>query len=470
MNVSMARGHARRLLCLLVVGMSLLGTGFCRAAEQLPWPQKPNIIFILADDLGYGDLGCYGQKRVRTPNLDKMAKEGLRYTSFYSGSTVCAPSRCSLMTGMHMGNARIRGNGGGPLKAEDRTVAEVLKGAGYSTAMIGKWGLGGATTTGAPDRKGFDEYFGYLGQVHAHDSTPDWLWNNGKKETLTSGTYSNDLFTSLSLDYIRAHKDKPFFLYLTYTIPHANNELGKETGNGMEVPSDVPYSGEKWPQVEKNFAAMITRMDGDIGRVMALVDDLGLGGKTVVFFTSDNGPHKEGGHDPDYFSSRGPLRGIKRDLYDGGIRVPMIVKPAGPLAAGTVIDEPYAFWDFLPTAAVLAGVQSPAGIDGIAMLPAGGEAKPPRHDYLYWEFFERGFQQAVRVGNWKAVSLKQGAPLELYDIAKDPGEQNNVAAAQPDVVKRCQTILRTARTDVPEWPTTPVDKGTSKSKAKPEEE
>jgi arylsulfatase A-like enzyme len=420
--------------------------------------RKPNIIFILADDLAYADLGCYGQKQILTPNLVAMAREGIRFTQFYAGSTVCAPSRCCLMLGRHTGHAIIRGNALVPLRPEDVTVAEVLKKAGYATGQFGKWGLGEPDTTGIPNRKGFDEYFGYLNQTHAHDSYPQYLWRNQEKVQIPAnadgrkGAYSNDLFTQEALKFVRRNKDKPFFLYLTYTIPHANNELGAKTGNGMEVPSDQPYTDKPWPQVEKNFAATITRMDTDIGKLMSLLKELGIDQDTAVLFSSDNGPHKEGGHDPKFFFSSGPLRGTKRDLYEGGIRVPMLVRWPGKVQAGTVSDQVWAFWDFLPTAAEIVGTEPPPGLDGISMLPAllGQPQKP--HEFLYWEFHEGGSKQAVRMGDWKAVRLAPAAPLALYDLKTDVGEGRNVAGEHPDVVARIEDYLKTARTESTRWP------------------
>jgi arylsulfatase A-like enzyme len=426
--------------------------------------RKPNIIFILADDLGYGDLGCYGQKKVRTPNIDALAADGMRFTQVYSGSTVCAPSRCALMTGLHTGHCQVRGNARVPLRPEDRTVAEVLKAAGYTTAIIGKWGLGEPDTTGIPTRKGFNYWFGYLNQRHAHNSWPTYLWRNEGKVPLKNVVphedpfgagvasekkeFSNDLFTIEALAFVERSKDKPFFLYLTYTIPHANNEAGKD---GMEVPSDEPYSAENWPQVEKNFAAAITRMDTDIGKLLAMLKRLGIDENTVVFFSSDNGSTREGGHDPTFFRSGGPLRGIKRDLYDGGIRVPMIVRRPGRVKAGSVSDQVWAFWDFLPTAAEIAGAKPPAGIDGLSMLPAIEGRPQAGHEYLYWEFHEGGFSQAVRMGDWKGVRRAAGA-TELYNLRDDLGETKDVAAGHPDVVKRIEEIFRTARTDSPDFP------------------
>jgi arylsulfatase A-like enzyme len=427
-----------------------------RKAEKISAARRPNIIFILGDDLGYGDLGCYGQKTIKTPNIDNLAAEGVRFTDCYAGSTVCAPSRCALMTGYHTGHCHIRGNALVPLRPEDTTVAEILKKAGYATGIFGKWGLGEPDTTGIPNKKGFDVWFGYLNQAHAHNYYPDYLWDNEKKFPLDGKTYSHDLFTARALDFVKRHKSKPFFLYLAYTIPHANNELGNKTGNGMEVPSLEPYANESWPATEKGRAAMITRMDTDIGKLMALLKKLGLDENTIVFFSSDNGPHKEGGSSPDFFDSNGPLRGIKRDLYDGGIRDPMIVRWPGKVAPNTASSQVWAFWDFPPTAAEIAGAQAPAGIDGISMLPAILGKPQKNHECLYWEFHEGGFKQAIRMGDWKAVRLDPKLPIELYDLKSDIGEQNNVADKHPDVVAKIEAILKTARTDSAEFPIRPA--------------
>lgn len=427
-----------------------------REVITTPWRQehadRPNIIFILADDLGYGDVGCYGQKDILTPNLDRMAAEGVRFTQCYSGSTVCAPSRCSLMTGYHTGHALIRGNKGLALRHQDTTVAEMLKKGGYSTALIGKWGLGNADTDGAPCKKGFDYFFGYMNQTLAHNYYPHTLWRNDKQVELKPGTYSHDLFTQEALQWVRQQKDKPFFLYLAYTIPHANNEKTCETGNGMEVPSDKPYSTRPWPQPERNKAAMITRMDSDIGRLQKLLKDQGIDKNTIVFFASDNGPHREGGGDPEFFHSSGPLRGMKRDQYEGGIRVPMIVRWPGKIAPGRTSDQMWAFWDFFPTAADLAGQKAPKGLDGISMVPAilGKPQKQP--PYLYWEFHERGFQQAARKGNWKAVRLGPDKPVELYDLGNDVSESRNIASEHPDIVKEMTGILDHAWTPSSDFP------------------
>jgi len=312
----------------LVAGAGTLTA--CRTRGKGMGRRKPNIIFILADDLGYGDLGCYGQTVIQTPALDRMAREGIRFTQCYAGSTVCAPSRCCLMTGLHTGHAHVRGNALVPLRPEDRTVAEVLKDAGYATALIGKWGLGEPESTGVPNRKGFDYFFGYLNQGRAHNYYPEFLWRNEEEFPLQGNVevqprvsservqYSHDLFVSEALQYVEEHQSEPFFLYLALTIPHANNEGGRATGDGMEVPDYGAYKDKDWPNPQKGHAAMISRMDRDVGRLLDTLKALGIDEDTVVFFTSDNGPHKEGGADPEFFKSSGPLRGIKRDLYEGG--------------------------------------------------------------------------------------------------------------------------------------------------------
>jgi arylsulfatase A-like enzyme len=432
-----------------------------------PVQHPPNIIFILADDLGYGDLGCYGQKKIRTPNLDRMAAEGMRFTQCYAGSTVCAPSRCSLMTGLHTGHARIRGNDAHPLQPEDVTVASVLKKAGYHTGLSGKWGLGLQETTGTPGRHGFDEFVGFLSQTHAHQYYPTNIWRRspdvGEREYIwplhentnrQRRVYVHDLFTGAATNFVRVNRNFPFFLFLSYTIPHANNELGRESGNGMEVPSADPYADEHWPQPEKNKAAMITRMDRDIGKLLGFLKAWKLDTNTVVFFTSDNGPHKEGGVDPAFFDSSGPLRGIKRDLTEGGIRVPMIVRWPGRVPAGVVSDFPWAFWDFLPTAAEIAGATNhvPPNLDGRSVLPVllGGKAEPP--EFLYWEFHERGSKQAARGGDWKAIRPDVGAPLQLFNLRDDPRETNDMARARADVVARFENYLKTARREHEKWP------------------
>ncbi len=416
-------------------------------ASEEQW--KPNIIFIMADDLGYGDLGCYGQKVIQTPNLDQMASEGMRFTDCYAGSTVCAPSRCCLMTGYHTGHAIIRGNGGIPLLPENVTVAEILKNAGYTTGIIGKWGLGEAESTGIPNRQGFDYWFGYLNQRRAHNYWPDYVWKNEERFFFKRWTYTHDAFTKEAVNFIEENQNNPFFLYLPYTIPHAFNEGGNQ---GMQVPNDAPYSKEPWPQQSKNHAAMITRMDKDIGKIFELLNKLNLDENTIVFFTSDNGPHREGGADPHFFDSNGLMRGIKRDLYEGGICVPMIVRWPGRIKANTVNDHPWAFWDFLPTAAELAGTQSPVDIDGISVLPTLLGKTQKGHDYFYWEFHERGFHQAVRMGEWKGVRNQLDHPIELYNLKKDRSETKNIAEVHPDIVTKIEEIMKSARNESEHWP------------------
>ncbi len=453
-----------------VLHVLVLGASAClwlpggAAARGAGPPRRPNIVFILADDLGYGDLGCYGQRRIRTPNLDRMAADGLRFTQAYAGSTVCAPSRCALMTGRHTGHATVRGNSLVPLTPADVTVARLLHDAGYATGLVGKWGLGEPGTSGIPNRQGFDFFFGYLNQVHAHNSYPDYLWRNEERVPLAGNVvhrgvavrraqYAPDLFAREAVAFVERNRDRPFFLYLATTIPHANNERGKAEGNGMEVPDDAPYSAEPWPPAERNYAAMITRLDAQVGRLLGRLRELGLDENTVVFFSSDNGPHRDGGAEPRFFRSAGPLRGHKRDLSEGGIRVPLLVRWPGTVRPGTVSDHITAFWDFVPTAAELAGVKPPAGVDGVSIVPTlRGEPRAPGHDFRYGEFHERGFQQAVRAGDWKAVRLGPHRPLELYELRTDVGERKNVAARHPEVVERIEHYLEHARTESPHWP------------------
>lgn len=428
---------------------------------------RPNIILILADDLGYGDVGCYGQRKIRTPHIDRMAAEGVRFTQFYAGSTVCAPSRCVLMTGLHVGHCYIRGNGKLNLRPQDVTVAEVLQQAGYATGMFGKWGLGHEASTGLPTRQGFDEFFGYLDQHHAHNYYPSFLIRGEQRVPLDNVVpnegefgqgvasrkvqYSHDLIAEAALAFIDAHKHEPFFLYVPFTLPHANNEAGKQ---GMEVPDWGEYADLDWPAPQKAAAAMISRLDRDVGRILARLKGHGIDQRTIVFFSSDNGPHGEGGHDPDFFDSNGPLRGMKRDLYEGGIRVPMIVRWPGRAPAGTVSEFIGSFADFLPTAAAIAGIDPPASLDGVSFLPAilGQNEGQRQHDYLYWEFYERGSAQAIRMGRWKAVAQPLGGEkLELYDLASDLGETTDVAAEHPDVATRARLLLREAHVPSPDW-------------------
>jgi arylsulfatase A-like enzyme len=466
----------RRLLFAGLLAAVLLDLVCVRVAAQpkeAPAPKTPNIIFILADDLGYGDLGCYGQKKIQTPNLDRLAAEGMRFTQCYSGSTVCAPSRAALMCGQHTGHGLIRGNRGLALRREDTTVAEVLKSAGYLTACFGKWGLGLEGSTGVPQSKGFNHWLGFLNQTHAHDYYPDYVYRfdpnplnpvDGRMPLAMNaggrkGLYVPDLFTKAATNFVRIHypqfdnKYRPFFLYLAYTTPHANNELNKATKNGMQVPDDAPYAKENWPQPEKNKAAMITRLDADVGKLLEGLKKWKMDDHTVIFFSSDNGPHKEGGNDPGFFNSSGPLRGIKRDLYEGGIRVPMMVRWPGRIRPGVVSDQPWAFWDFLPTAAEIANAEPPEDIDGISMLPTLlGRKQTNQHEFFYWEFHEQGTKQAVRMGDWKGVRLGVDQPLELYNLKEDVGEKTNIAEKHPEIVAKIAAYLKTARTESERWP------------------
>ena len=445
------------------------------AAQRAP---RPNILLIQADDLGYGDLTAYGQARFETPSLTRLAREGIRFSQYYSGSTVCAPSRAALMTGMHTGHGWVRGNGGAargdvPLRAEDVTIADVLRKAGYRTAIIGKWGLGGPGGTGDPNAKGFDLAFGFLDQRHAHRQFTDYLWRNGRKqETDLERDYVNDQFTKESIAFIERDDKRPFFIYLNYTVPHAElrppaDALEAFRGKYPEKPfvnasADAKPAGatpqgpslgyRSQPMPHAAFAAAIDRMDRDVGRLLDVLRARGVERNTLVLFTSDNGPHQEGGADPGFFNSSGGLRGIKRDLYEGGIRVPMIARWTGTIPEGKVSAHVWAHWDVPPTLAELAGATSPAGIDGLSVTRAlRGEAQRS-HEFLYWEFHERGFQQAVRMGQWKAVRLKKDAPLELYDLASDVAEQHDVASARPDIVQKIEAYLKKARTDSETWP------------------
>ncbi len=440
-------------------------------SAQAPTATKPNIVIIQADDLGYGDLSAYGQAQFQTPGIDRLAREGIRFTQYYAGSTVCAPSRTALMTGLHTGHAWIRGNGEIPLRDGDVTVAMALHDAGYRTAVIGKWGLGRPGTAGQPDKKGFEYAFGFLDHRHAHRQFTDHLYRNAQRiETDVDHDYVNDLFTKEATAFIEHDDRRPFFLYLNYTVPHAElrapeDSLAPLRGRFPEKPyvnaaadakktgpDDVSLGYRSQPAPKAAFVAMITRMDRDIGRLTDLIRARGLGDRTLLMFISDNGPHQEGGADPVFFKSSGGLRGIKRDLYEGGIRVPAIARWPGMIPAGRVSDHPWAHWDIFPTLAELAGAKVPSGLDGMSMTRALRGEPQPTHDFFYWEFHERGFQQAVRMGPWKAVRLKKDAPLELYNLDTDPRETHDVAGEHADVVAKIEAYLRTARTDSPLWP------------------
>ena len=441
--------------------------------------EKPNIIFILADDLGYGDLGCYGQKQILTPRLDQMAVEGMRFTQFYAGCTVCAPSRCVLMTGQHTGRTWVRGNAGGEnsiiqsLRAEDVTVADVLKGAGYRNGLIGKWGLGEVDQPGFPLNKGFDYFYGYLSQVHAHNYYPEFLYRNadrvklqnvverpnGQGQDFLGGSatkkveYSHDLFAQEALSFVRDNAERPFFLYLALTIPHANNEATRMTGNGAEVPTFGIYATREWSDQDKGQAAMITRMDADIGRLVDLLQELGIDQNTLIMFSSDNGPHNEAGHSPKTFQPSGELKGLKRSLTEGGIRVPMIARWPEKIAAGSVSNFVGSFQDVLPTLKELSGSPTKADTTGVSFVPTLlGKGQQSQHEYLYWEFYEQGSRQSVRFGDWTAIREPMfDGEVKLFNLSNDLAQSSNVASDNPEVVARAIGFMEQAHQPNKNW-------------------
>lgn len=452
--------------------VSVLGRnafGLARVSE------KPNIIYVMIDDAGYGDFEAFGSNHIKTPAMDRMCREGTKFTNHYSGSAVCAPTRCVLMTGLHTGHCRRRDNTAKAakdqadtqrglvfLKPEDVTVAEVLKKAGYVTGGIGKWGLGNPGSTGEPGLQGFDHWFGYLDQVHAHDQYTDKMWHDGRMLYIPENagenkkTYIHDLFETETFSFLRRYKDEPFALYLAYTLPH-----GKYV-----IPQDDPacelYKDKPWSQTVKNYAAMITRVDRTVGKMLDLLKELGIDDKTVVFYTSDNGPNKQFLEDLD--SGRG-FRGIKRWLYEGGIRAAMAVRWPGRIQAGATSEFVWDMRDFFPTACDVAGVKAPKHLDGISVLPTLlGEDQTP-HDHLYWEIHSP-FQQAVRMGEWKGIRFGTKEPVELYNLADDPGETRNVAPDNPGVVDKITTVMDTSRTETPFWPS--FDKAQRKVARKPQ--
>lgn len=431
--------------------------------------QRPNIIFIVADDLGYGNLTSYNPShKVPTPNIDRLAAEGTRFTRFYAGNTVCAPSRCALMTGKHMGHAYIRGNAGAHLRGQDTTLAEYLQADGYTTGMFGKWGLGEAGTAGAPEHKGFSAFYGYLNQTHAHHYYTNYLFEiqNGRsvRVPLDTTAYTDDLIMQKALGFIRSNSSHPFFLYLPLTIPHAELHVPDAymapfrhaDGSSKFAPETpfvqkgkVTYRSQEQPRAA--FAGMITKLDEDVARVLALVKELGLDNNTYIFFTSDNGPHHEGGADPAFFNSGGPLRGIKRDLYEGGIRVPLLVRAPGKVPAGAVRDDIWAFWDIMPTLCRLAGTRPPRNIDGISFTAAlTGKVQKAKHPWLYWQFYEKQYyKEAIVQGHWKLLRLKpKDGPetVELYDLSNDIGETRNLADQQAGKVSELLAVARKAKT------------------------
>ncbi|GGH11732.1 arylsulfatase [Sphingobacterium alkalisoli] len=426
--------------------------------------QRPNIIFILADDLGYGDIGAYGQTNIKTPVLDKLAAEGKSYTQFYAGSTVCAPSRASLMTGRHTGRGYIRGNGEIPLRREDTILPEMLKQSGYTTGMMGKWGLGLAGTEGAPEKKGWDFFSGFLHHVEGHFQRKDSVWTyqngNSTKVALEKGTYVNEWFAQQALNFIDINQNTPFFLYVAFTLPHAElavqhrylDQYLDAKGNSIfpsekAQPSGLHYGPQSFPKAA--YAAMVSSVDDYTGWILNKLDELGIAENTLVIFTSDNGTHQEGGRTladaTDVFRSSGPLRGIKRDLYEGGIRIPFIARWPKKISAATTSNHIGAFWDILPTFTELAGGNATANIDGISFAAdlTGGKNQA-QHETLYWEFNEGGFKQALRMGNWKAIRFYKGKEpqrTELYDLSTDIGETKDLANEFPDQVKKMEDMM-----------------------------
>lgn len=456
-------------LVLCLGGTLLAGMSACKS--EAPKKEVPmNVIYILADDLGYGDIGCYGQTKIHTPNIDKMAQEGMLFTQHYAGCTVSAPSRCSLMTGLHTGHSQIRGNkeikpeGQQPMSADTYTLGKLMKSAGYTTGIFGKWGLGYPGSPSVPSTMGFDEFFGYNCQRQAHSYYPDHLWHNNDTVFLHENdkegrkVYSQDLIHEQALKFIRDNKDKPFYAMLTYTLPHAELNLPHDSiyqlyENAFE---EVPYDGKMgYHPSEKpyaSFAAMVSRLDKYVGDVMAELKELGLDKNTIVIFTSDNGPHREGGANPDYFKSYGPLKGVKRDVYEGGIRVPMVAWCPDKIKAGIKTDHISAFWDVMPTLAELTGVTLPEQGDGISFLPTlYSKEGQKQHDYLYWEFHELNGREALRSGNWKLIRqpIVGETILELYDLSNDIHEDHNLAQQNPEKVKELEALLDGARTESP---------------------
>ena len=446
-------------LCLLLV---------CFVTAAIRADERPNIIYILLDDAGYGDLSCYGQQKFKTPNIDSLAKEGMRFTQHYSGSTVCAPTRCCLMTGLHTGHSYVRGNrevqpeGQSPMPADIVTLPRLLRDAGYVTGAFGKWGLGAPGSSSDPAEH-FDLFFGYNCQRQAHTYYPGHLWNNFAKVPMDGKTHSADVIMNQSLKFIRKHHDRPFFVFLPTTIPHAAMHATDEylemfRGQFSEFDSKVGrYAKTETKNPIAAFAAMMTQVDAHVGQLMALLQELDIDRNTLVMLSSDNGPHMEGGHDPKFFDSNGPLKGHKRDLYEGGIRAPLIARWPGKVPAGTTSDHISAHWDMLPTFLELAQANSQEATDGISMVNElmGKTSDQEKHDYLYWEFYERGGKKAARFGDWKAVQLNinknPDAPIEIYHLPSDIGEAKNVAAENPEKVELAKKAFADAHTPSAFW-------------------
>lgn len=450
-------------------------------AERVSEPSKIappplNVILINADDLGFGDLGCYGQKVVATPNLDRMAREGMRFTQFYAGSTVCAPSRSVLMTGLHTGHTPVRGNGSKQqqtLPDSSLTVAEICRAANYRTALIGKWGLGEEDTEGHPLRQGFDFFYGYLNQVHAHNHYPEFLWRNNAKEMLPNvvkkppkqpeslggmasekKVFANQRFVEESVEFLKQNKEAPFFLYLALALPHANNEARAISGNGSESPNVSRFKDKPWSEPSRGFAAMVTDLDESVGIVLETLRTLGIANRTLVLFTSDNGPHQEAGHDLSLFQSSGNLRGTKRALYEGGIRVPLIAWLPGTIREGQVSAHIGYQADILPTIGDSIGAEIPQNLDGLSFWPSlsNRSQNQQEHNYLYWEFYEQGSRQAVRFGDWKAIREPMlTGPIQLYHLTEDESESVDIAQQNPKVVAEAVTYLNEAHKPSERW-------------------
>jgi len=462
--------------------------------EQTSRP-LPNIVLIVADDLGYGDLSIYGQQFFDTPNIDRLAAQGIKFTQHYAGSTVCAPSRSSLMTGLHTGKTPIRGNigvndGQFPLPSDIETFPKILKAAGYVNGAFGKWGLGYPGSTGDPLNQGFDTFFGYNSQTIAHNYYPWELQDDDQNITIEEnegtkkGLYAPDLIHERTLKFIEDHQDTTFFLFVPSIIPHAemvapdeymDKFIQKTTVEPPHKPisrfepepyyegvDDIEhhrykkgaYGSQAMPRAA--FAAMVTLLDDQVGEILDKLEELGIAENTLVIFTSDNGPHKEGGADPDFFNSNGPFQGHKRDLYEGGIRVPMIASWPGRINSGTESDHPSAFWDFLPTFADIIERHKPANIDGISFLPTLEGSNQPTHEFFYWEFHEEGGKQAIRKCDWKAIRLNvmedAPSPTMLFDLSNDPGETIDLAENHPELVKEMERLFMTERTEDKNWP------------------
>ncbi len=432
-------------------------------STQAANPAKPNIIFILADDAGIGDFSAYGCKYGKTPNIDRLATEGMRFTSAYSGNAVCAPSRCSLMTGLHPGHAAVRANAGAStdryqsLPAGQLTVAQALHDAGYATGGFGKWGLGNVGQISVPEKVGFDVFFGYYDQGKAHNYFPDSLLRNSVEVPINQSSkkswedYSATRIANETINFIVQNKDRPFFCFAAWTPPHAN----------YVIPDDAPYGNKSWPQAAKNYAAMVGLVDKDVGRVMEKLKELHLDDNTLVIFASDNGANKEF---IESLGSTGGYRGFKRMLYEGGIRTPLIARWPGKISPGSTSDVLTTFIDFLPTAAAVAGAPVPKGIDGLSILPTLlGQPQTEKHEQLYFEIYEPMFQQSLRMGNWKGYRKGTADPLELYDLKNDPKEKMNVAANHPDIVAKIQDAMSKAHSPSPHYKT-PAHGGKGKGK------